>query len=310
MKKIVYNALYCDDMDVKTPNTNIRGGAENYIKQSFVSLKSALINNSDIEAVLVSNQPLPKPYNELFEMNGIKVEIVLFDDFCVPTDWRWEYAFYKLKVLDYMSHNAEADYLLGLDTDTYVALNLEGFWDECGSDNPILSPLPFDSTEGGRRQISDDYERIFKLNKREYIVQYGGEFLGGSSVALQKLAEEVKFIYRSIREMNFEVDKNSGDEAFLSMAAHKLACNPAVPYVRRYWSRRKWYEVDSAWFFVSVWHLPSEKNYGLNIMYEWLKEDKKFTIEQAAKLFNLPVQKKYNFSMIRYYLYNLMLRRG
>lgn len=308
MKKVVYNALYCNDKIVNAPNLNIRGAAENYLKQSFVSLKSTKISNPDVEICLVTNQALPKKYEELFVDNGIEIIIVPFDNYRVPQGWRWEYAFYKLKALDYMANEFGADYLLGLDTDTYVPLPLDGFWDECISDVPILLPLPCNSMDSERRQICIDYEKLTKVTKREFIVQYGGEFLGGSSKALQKLSKEIYSLYVLMKENNFSVDENHGDEAFLSMAAHSIIVHPAIPYVRRYWSRRKWYEVDSVWSIVPVWHLPSEKNYGLNIVFEKLRKNQKLSVKRAAKIFNLPIQRKYNLAMLRYYLYNFMRR--
>lgn len=104
MEKIVYNALYCVNDIANAPNLKIGGGAENYIKQSFVSLKSAKSSNPDIDVCLVTNQSLPKKYKELFEHNGIKVVIVPFDEYQVPEEWKWKSAFYKLKVLDYMTN--------------------------------------------------------------------------------------------------------------------------------------------------------------------------------------------------------------
>lgn len=308
MKKVVYNALYCNGKVVSAPNLKVCGGVDNYIKQSFVSLKSAKISNPDVEVCLITNQALPKVYTELFENNGIKIVIVPFDDYRVPKGWRWEYAFYKLKALDYMANEFDAEYLLGLDVDTYVPLSLNGFWDECAAEELILFSLPNDSLERGRRQMGSDYQMLMKTMKREFIVQYGGEFLGGSSKALQNLSKEISWIYTIIKENGFCVDNNYGDEALLSMAAHRIKVRSAFPYVRRYWSRRTWYDVDSAWVYVPVWHLPTEKNYGLNIIFERLSRNKKVSIKQAAKIFNLPIQRKYNFSMLKYYIYNILRR--
>lgn len=308
MRKIVYNALYCSENNILSPNTKIRGGVVNYTKQSFVSLKSTKISNPGVDVYLVTNQQLPKQYMTLFSESDIKVIIVPFDDFIVPEKWRWAYAFYKLHILYFMSHGFDNCFMLGLDTDTYVPLSLSGFWDECGADRPILLPMPFDSQENGRKQINKDYQKIFNLSEYPHIVQWGGEFLGGSSVALRSLSEKIKEIYNSIKDSGFQIDDGHGDEAIISMAADRLKCVPAVPYVRRYWSRRKWYEVDSAWFYVPVWHLPSEKNYGFNIMFSKLEKEKHISLCQAAHIFNLPVQHKYSVRMLKYYLYNILYR--
>lgn len=309
MKRVVYNALYYLDEKIKSPNTKIKGGVESYLKQSFVSLKSCKLSNPEVETCLVTNSALPKEYDELFRSNGIEVKVVDYDDFVMPDKFKWSYAFYKIKALEYMVNNSGAAYLLGLDTDTYVASSLEEFWKECDPDKPILYSLPITSSAQSRAQIGRDYKRLLKKDKVEYCLQYGGEFLGGSKKALQELCINLHRIYDAVVENDFFIDVDSGDEALLSMAAHTMSCLSAMPYIRRYWGRRKCYDVDSVWHFIPVWHLPAEKNYGFNVMFNRLRRGNSCEIRNAAKLFNLPMQKKYSISMIKYYVYNYVHRK-
>lgn len=278
---------------------------ENYLKYCYVSLMSAKITNPDCEIALVANHPIPDKFEHLFSEHGIKIVSVPFDNYRVPDTFKWELAFYKLKVIEYMAEQAEYDFYLGVDTDTYFSGYLDELWEECSSNLPVLYPLAASPNEPTRKYIRENYKKIF--GKDEPIIQIGGEFLAGSLQAFQKLADQNRFIYNTIREKDFPISTDSGDEALLSMSASNFSFLPALPYVRRYWGRKAYYNVDSAWDHIPIWHLPAEKNYGLDIMYRYIiKKGRLPAPKEAARMFNLPCQNKYSISMIKYYIYRLL----
>jgi len=263
------------------------------------------MNNPDCDVALATNYEVPAEFVELFARNGIIVFNVPFDDYRVPDSFKWEYAFYKLKVLDYMANETRYDFILGVDTDTYFSGNLESLWEECSFGYPILYQLPLELKY--RKEIIDDYEKLY--GKREPIIQYGGDFLAGSRKALRSLSANIKRVYKDIQSKDFCINQDSGDEAILSMATFCMKVLNAAPFMRRYWTRRAFYTADPTWNLVPIWHLPAEKNYGLLKMYEKMKRTNSLPSKaKAARQFNLPTQHKYSFYMLMYYFYSILHR--
>ncbi len=307
MKKIIYNAFFAEGDNVKSPNfkiNNYGSDKNNYLKTSYVSLRSAKLSNPDIDVALVTNQPLEPSVDILFKQAGIKVFIVPFLKYRMPKDFQWEYAFYKLQALDYMLTEEEYDDYLALDIDTYIHSDLSEFWKECEYGLPILYPLTASGQERDRGRIETDYQKLFEEKKA--IPQMGGEFIGGSREALIKLLNEISQIYQKIEESDFNINKLLGDEALLSIAASSIATLSARPFVGRYWVRR-YYDADFQCFNIPIWHLPSEKNYGLLKAFDIMqKDDRLLTQKEAMRLFNLPKQQKYNLSMLKYYIFKII----
>lgn len=304
MKKLIYNALYFVESRVKSPNQKSRG-VDEYIKSSFVSLYSAKSTNPDCDVALICNNPLPKYYSELFKKHNISTIIVEFDNYMMPSNFKWEYAFYKLKALQYVVKNTEYDFLLGVDTDAYFTDNLKYLWNECEFNFPLLYVLGASMNHPVRMDIMNDYFRLY--DKKENILMMGGEFIAGSKVALKALIENIDKTYDLIQKSGYSINETSGDEAIISIAAHHMKTISAAPYIRRYWTRRAFYDADTSWGRIPVWHLPAEKNYGLIKVFEYFLRKKKLpTKRYCIKIFNLPVQKRYTISMIKYYLYSIL----
>lgn len=301
---LIYNAFYFENKSVKSPNMRHSKNIDTYLQQSYVSLKSAKLSNPDCEVAIVSNKAIPEKYRDRFQKEGINNIIVPFTNYKMPKSFPWEFAFYKLEVLSYMA-DSDHEYILGVDMDTYFSDDLEALWKECSYHRPIFYILPVSSTTETRRNMIKDYQRM--SGECIPILHLGGEFIAGSKQALALLSIDLKEMYKKISIGGFRISVDSGDEAILSMAASKRPFNCGNAFVHRYWSRRAFYNVDSAWKWTPIWHLPAEKNYGLIIMYKYLiKHDKLMEKRKAARLFNLPIQHRYNISMIRYYLFNLL----
>lgn len=284
----------------------IGGSSVDYIKQAFISLKSAALSNPNCQRMLVTNIELPSYFASLFKDNGILISIVPFEKFIMPSDFRWRNAFYKLNVLDWIVNSTDYDSYLGLDTDTYVAGNLDDLWAECKFNLPILYPLSKGFSTEDRTLMMRDYKFLF--DKDELIIQYGGEFIAGSKLALQQLVASMNSIYNKVAECNFDINIKSGDEAFLSMAALDLKVSSALPYIFRFWTRRAYYNCDYNWANIPIWHLPAEKNYGLLLIFDRLTKRSNINKSWLASIFNFPNANKYSFSMLKYYIFTFFRR--
>ena len=305
MKKVIYNAIcFYGDM-VKAPN--LVGGVEAYFKQSVISLVSAQRLNRDCDMMVLVSDEVPQKWKEIFEYYNIRIERVPFENYRMPQKFKWEYAFYKLCALEYMVNRTEYDFYIGVDTDVFFTDHLDILWKECKYDTPVLLPLSFLSLSD-RENVIEDYRKLTGIEKN--ITLIGGEFIAGSREALRKLAEKNTWFYNKIKESNFDISKELGDEAILSMSCAQMEYASAEPYIKRYWTRT-YYRADFSWKSTAMWHLPAEKNYGFLLLYRRLtKKGVLPSKEKAAKLFNLPRTQKYNFSMIMYYMYRITHNTG
>ncbi len=300
MKKVIFNSLYYQNNQIKAPNMKY-GGVESYIKNSFVSLVSAKRTNPDADVAFVSNNDLPEPYAGYFLAEGIKVFKVPFSDYTMPENFKWGYAFYKLNALKFMTSETNYDIFLELDTDTMVTGSLDTLWEECGYHNPVLFPLGAALDASVRQQIIQDYRRIF--NADGSLIHYGGEFICSDKTGLGLLLKEIDVVYDQIKKDGFAIHIESGDEAIISMAAYRLTqVGSAAPYIRRYWTRFAYYSVDTNWNDVAVWHLPSEKHFGLLRVFQYYMSHHAMpNKKRCARWFNMPFKKTVSGSMLRYY---------
>lgn len=274
---------------------------------AFVSLKTAKINNPDCSVVLVTNEILSNDFLELFDKAEIEINYVPLEKFIMPPNFKWEFAFYKLEALDYIVKRKKYDNILALDIDTYINGNLDELWNECAYDIPLFMPLDVGCKTSERNSIIKDYEKLLQV--RYPVTQLGGEFIAGSRIALNGFVGNVEDLYKKIQDGGFNISEDSGDEALISMVMAKEPYNNACTFVQRYWTRHAYYNAGSDWKWTPIWHLPAEKNYGLLMMFEYLiKNDKMPSIQWAARLFNLPRENKYSWSMFRYYIYNIVGR--
>ncbi|MCD8013368.1 MAG: hypothetical protein LUG99_09360 [Lachnospiraceae bacterium] len=176
-KILVINVLYSsDDGLAKAPN--IKGASistyDIYVRNSFMSLISTKKSNEDVDCAIVTNRPLMAPYDALFRNNGIRNIIVPFDEYCVPKDFVWSYAFYKLCALKHIVYENDYDYdiLLLLDTDTLVMRPLDYLWRELGPDRVFLYNLHRQFMHPVRNEIEKIYFDIYGTH--EYVEQWGG----------------------------------------------------------------------------------------------------------------------------------------
>lgn len=255
--------------------------------------------------MLITNVELPLFYSQLFEQHNISVKIVPFDKYKVLSTFKWRLAFYKLQALDWVVSNTDFDNYLGVDTDTYFISSLDQLWEECNYNLPILFPQSNNTTNNTRKAIIEDYTNLF--NCHYPIVHYGGEFIAGSKNALTLLVDNLMNVYNVVEKSNFNIWQDSGDEAFLSMAAHGLKIHSGSSFVFRFWTRR-YYSISYNYFNIPIWHLPGEKLYGLMKMYNLLSKSKNVSSKKAARIFNFTKPHPYSVNMIKYYLFMLYMR--
>lgn len=311
MKRLIYNVFYSKEGQTKAPNIhNSRLSTYNmYIRNSFVSLCSAKEKNPGCSVILFTNCKLPEQYSELFDKNNIDIVLIPFDEYQMPDFFKWGYAFYKLCVLKHIVLEMEYDCILGLDTDTVVTGSLELLWEEMLKTNSVmLYNLHRKLDHPVMKAINRDYGKLF--GKHKIIQQFGGEFVAGGGKCLQDFIGRVDEVYYKVKDDNFKmIDSDSGDEAFLSMAAANFnAIRDANAYIGRFWTGR-FYLVSTSWKYdpVDILHLPAEKSYGMLDIYDYFKNHNRMPeIGYIAKVCSLPKEHPTSISVLKKFLTNIL----
>ncbi|MCR5120153.1 MAG: hypothetical protein K6B44_11120 [Lachnospiraceae bacterium] len=271
------------------------GRLEIYMKNMIVSLISIKRQNPDDEVMLIVNTGIPEvfeKYAKLLKYGGVVIRTVEYDCFRFPEDFPWSLAAFKLCVLKYLSEQ-EYERAMIIDCDTYTVHPYTELWKEADQ-GLMLYNLGHSYDHEERVIMRKTYERLYPEG-RDHIVHYGGEFICGRREDLKLYADCCKEVYDRMEETGFDVDKvRTNDETVMAFAAAEYKKTKAViesgAYICRYWTDKKFYLVSTNAFYnpVCIWHLPSEKNRGLLIMYEQFIRNKAFPeVDKAAKIFGI-----------------------
>ncbi|MGO4928334.1 hypothetical protein ACTQ5J_07035 [Fundicoccus sp. Sow4_F4] len=308
MKNLIFNAFGVNNDFVDTPNISEKTDNSKaiYLQNIFVSLKSAKITNPDDDVALVTNYSLPQDYEELFLENDIKIINITFDTYIMPASFPWALAFFKLCALKYVTELDEYENFLLLDADTITVRSLKDLWLE-SEYGIMLFNIDHNFSHKVRRSINEDYFRLY--NESKNIQHYGGEFICGNKLHIKSFSDKCYSIYQRIIENNYDINKESGDEMIISIAAKNFPnLLDGGAYIDRYWTG-KVYLVSTNYFYdpVAIWHLPGEKSTGIISVFKYLK---KYGIlpKNLPQILGLPKPKRSNFFM--YVLKKLLLKNN
>ncbi len=268
---------------------------EIYMKNMVVSLVSIKRQNPDDEVMLIVNCDIPEAfagYVRILKDNGIVIRTMEYDSFRFPEDFPWSLAAFKLCVLKYLSAS-EYERAMIIDCDTYTVHPYTELWKEADA-GLMLYNLGHSYDHEERSIMRGTYARMYPEGK-DHIVHYGGEFICGRTEELKLYAAQCEAVYDRMKEISFDVDKQrTNDETVMAFAAAEYKKTKPViesgAYICRYWTEKKFYLVSTNAFFnpVCIWHLPSEKNRGLLIMYNAFIKNNAFPdIDKAAKIFGI-----------------------
>ncbi len=257
-----------------------------YMSDIVVSLVSARRKNPEDTVVLVTNRDLPEDFVKRLQREEIEVLSVPFDAYVMPKDFPWALAFYKICALEYLAAKEGVERILLMDTDTYTTESYASLWKEADH-GLMLFGLGHSYDHPDRAQIRKDYRSLYPEEKRN-IVHYGGEFLCARQEDLADYLKICRSVYERMKEKAFSVDKKSGDELILSIAAaiykESHPVTEATAYIYRYWTEDHFYLVSTNTESnpVCIWHLPEEKDKGLLLLYRYYDKHNAFPKKEKA----------------------------
>ena len=284
-----------------------------YMKNIVVSLISVKKQNPRDEVMLVTNREIDEHFHSLLSENDVRICLLDFDRYEMPKRYAWALAFYKLCVLEYLSGQEIYENILLVDNDTITMSNLQELWQEAEY-GLLLYPVGHSFAHQERDLIRQDYKKLYPEKDRN-IVHYGGEFICGKRTQLQEFMKICSTVYERIREKDYPVAENIGDETILAAAAAIYKENHTIyeagAYIHRYWTVKKFYLVSTNTVCnpVAIWHLPAEKDRGFLQVFDYFCKTGAFPKqEKASKIFGLmPARRPINIFVLKS---NLLQRRS
>lgn len=302
VKNLIFNVFAFKEK--YTTSTQIEDQAricDIYLKNSFVSLMSAKKHNPEDDFCLIVNYDIPEYFSKLFSCNSINIIKLEYSEFVFPVNFQWSLAFFKLCALNYAVNNLDYDKYLLLDTDTFTVNNYIDIWKEA-EDNILLLNIGHRYSHPHRKEIMNSYRNVYGEEKK--IIHYGGEFIVGNRGLLKNLVNNCMIVYKDIVAAKFNIDRYSGDEMIISIAATKMreAINDACPYIYRYWTN-EFYLVSTNYKnnAVDIWHVPSAKQTIFILLFEYYMKNNRFpSNDKCAKMFGFAkAKRKINFYYIK-----------
>ncbi|MCR5308537.1 MAG: hypothetical protein K6E21_00295 [Bacilli bacterium] len=239
---------------------------ESYYKNACVCLISAKLMNPNLDVMFIVNRLVPQKYRDLLEEADIKILNIPFNNFVFQKNYKWNLAFFKLCAFG-EALKLDYDKFVLIDVDTYTSMNLDNVLSELD-----YSILLYDISHGlNTTNYQEFLKEVYEFqNDLHYITHFGGEFIATNKSNGLDLFEKMVSIYNRMKERNFITTK--GDEFILSIAASsfKNVIKNAAPYICRYWTR-SFRLINTNYMFnrVCIYHVPSEKKYGLIKIYNY-----------------------------------------
>ena len=253
-------------------NADANRGREVYYRCIVVALVSAKQQNPDCEVALVTNTPLPAPFDQQLARAGVTIYQCPCDRFRFGADLPWSLAFYKLCALDWVLNHLTFDRCALLDTDTYTQYPLTDLWREA-DEAVLLYQVPHPASQPMAAAISGCCDALYPETAPHVLTHFGGELVAGSASQLRAFLSLCRTIYEEMQARN--VLPQDGDEVILCIAAWRSLrsgqpVRAANAYIWRYWLGARHYFVSTNYCLVPicVLHLPgSGKDRQLKLLY-------------------------------------------
>jgi hypothetical protein len=225
-------------------------------------------------------------YKKLFEELNIEFYTTPFE-FQTPKGYYggWSNQFYEFSILKFISDHpafSSEDAFILLDSDCIITKDLKSIFSDVVSYECITYTIDWYGTRykingNSRTDMKSIFSRLQNSEMDSIPVYHAGEFLGATIASIKKIMTLFYPTWQSL--LNF----NSNNLPRLHEEAHVLSylyyrCGyqggQANAYIKRLWTDPSSYRnVKKGDENYTIWHLPSEKRFGFNKMFNFLKKN-------------------------------------
>lgn len=259
-------------------------------------------------------------------LNQFDVKII-YTDFKYKTSKNYfesfQNQFYEFSILEHIALNAQNqnDHYLILDSDCIFVKPVKSLFDAAALQGFISfkDPVKPDYVINGlsRNDLKTIYQELMQTEIVEIPDYHLGEFLLCSVKNIQKIYQDFTMLWPVLLERNEKGLMKFNEEAHtLSYLYFKngFRASNDTSFMRRIWTNPVFYrEVRTSDMELSIWHLPSEKIFGFNSLYNLFFNkssnygleisDQNFIniVQKAVSVPNLSFKAKIKYYMVSYY---------
>ena len=275
-------------------NADANRGSDVYYRCIVVALASAKAQNPDCQVALVTNAPVPAPFDSQLHKAGVTIYQCPFERFRFRADLPWSLAFYKLCALSWVLEHLTFDRCVMMDADTYTQYPLTDLWREA-DEAVLLYQVPHPASQPMAAAISRCCDAFYPDGAPHVLTHFGGELVAGCRGRLQEFMDLCGEIYQEMQAR--KVLPQDGDEVILCIAAWRALrtgrpVRAANAYIWRYWLGARHYFVSTNYCLVPICilHLPgSGKDRQLKLLYRRYTKQGVFPDRRAVwRLCGLP----------------------
>lgn len=291
-KPYICTWIYCEQPGEESHYPQVGGKSSSlsfqavYWRCVVVYFASSLKNNPDAHHVLFTN--IDKAPNigtfsvtDFLTQNSIEMVTLPFTYQTPPGYFgEWRNQFYMFDILKYLAHiqEDERQYLI-LDSDCVWVKSASRILTELNR-HPVLTyepEQPFEEVINGLNRLDMKllYEELNQQSVPRLPLYFGGEWFAASVMEIRKIYGEFETLWPILLERFAKQQPKFNEEAHaLSYIYHKLDYpeRTANPFFKRVWTSPYLYDACSRDLKLDVWHVLSEKRYGIKRLFEQVKD--------------------------------------
>lgn len=154
-------------------NVKVDSAMDLYLKNSYVCLRSVLLNNPNIKCLLIVSFEIDKKWRALFDKIGVEIIYVKFGGFTIDDKYDWGIVQYRYDVLQYLCNYLKADdKIILLDTDVVCVGKLDEVFAEL-TERAMFYDVQHPCNHPDRLNILNNYQKIYNTDVRTYFTHWG-----------------------------------------------------------------------------------------------------------------------------------------
>ena len=298
MTEYIATWVYLDSAAEKSKYPNNKGDSTTsefqavYWRCIVIFFKTSLRFNKNAKHLIFTNtKNIPivdgLDLKVFFEENSIEV-IVLDNKYPLPNNYfgKFRNQYFEFSIIDYMAGRMnEVDGFLLLDSDCIFTKSIDPAFKELETQGTAITYVVDHETEYMIHGVSgDNMKELFKdfgvsLSTNPYYS--GGELLFAKGSFIKEVANDFPQLFHNMLERHKEGKIKFNEEAHvLSFYFYKHGALMAGmdKYIKRLWTNRNYFRnVEPSDKDLTIWHLPNEKNTGLDKLFRMLIQGNDFT---------------------------------
>jgi hypothetical protein len=260
----------------------------------FVSIQRYI--NGETLVLFTNSKKLPEVegvnIKSLLERLGVVIIQVEFN-YKVPKGYfnSWTNQFFEFSILDHIAvHFNDDDFFLMLDSDCVFLKRLDGLFELCNEKKCLtyLLDSPQDEIINGisRLQMKGVYESLLQKNINVVPEYHAGEFFMAKVSIIKKFSEQFQTIWPKLLELHQQGKPKLVEEAHVLSYIYYINeydGGEANSFIKRIWTDpTNFRNASSEDISLAIWHVPAEKKYGIEKLFQIFKQSN-FDTSQIAE---------------------------